>query len=132
MKFKYTDYSSELRPVLPIMVYNPKTDASIGYTVLVDSAAEVCLFESEIAKIIGLDSATAKDIEYIGIGGNKVECFVHEVVIQLGGWSHTIDVRIVAKSDDRKIPYGLVGQKGFFQFFKITFDRAHEMFEVQK
>ncbi len=132
MKFSYSQYGEELRPVVPLLVCNPKTREEFGYTALVDSGAEVCLFNFEVAEALGLTPKDANDTLSVGIGGKNVECSAYTINFNIAGWSHTTEVYILSKKDDRKIPYGLVGQKGFFQFFKITFDRARETFEIQK
>lgn len=54
MKFSYKYYTPGiLRPVLPIKVVNGGT--VVGYEVLVDSGADVNIFDREIGELIGLD-----------------------------------------------------------------------------
>lgn len=46
MQFPYKKFGEYLRPVIPIKIkYN---NASVGYEVLVDSGADLCIFDAEI------------------------------------------------------------------------------------
>ncbi|MBI5400829.1 MAG: hypothetical protein HZB12_01805 [Candidatus Yonathbacteria bacterium] len=53
MKFRYAKYGQTLRPVIPVKLRNG--DNEIGYEVLVDSGADMCLFDAEIGEAIGID-----------------------------------------------------------------------------
>ena len=46
MKFPYVKYNGIVRPVIPIKLKNQNQE--IGYDVLVDSGADICLFDAEI------------------------------------------------------------------------------------
>ncbi len=133
MKFFYKNYYGTLRPVVSILVSNPDSEVEVDCQVLVDSGAEVCILPYEIGKRLGLSpSEERKETEYLGIGGKEVECMVHTVHFRIGGWSHSAAVRFLSRKDDRKVPYGIVGQRGFFQFFKVSFDRHKEEIEIRK
>ena len=54
MKFRYARYNGKtLRPVIPIKVKNGIKE--IGYQVLVDSGADLCLFDAQIGEFLGVD-----------------------------------------------------------------------------
>ncbi len=68
MKFNYKKYSNLiLRPVIPIKLKNK--DLEIGYEVLVDSGADLCIFDAEIGEEIGINIKKGKPHEVFGIGG---------------------------------------------------------------
>ncbi len=67
MKFRYKRYGSVPRPVVPIILKNG--DQKIGYHVLVDSGADICFFDEEIGKAIGIEMKTGKLREVFGVGG---------------------------------------------------------------
>jgi hypothetical protein len=132
MRFPYKRYGPVLRPVVSVTICDPDTSKEFICQALVDSGAEISVFGYEVAEALGIDTTQKKDREYFGIGGLQVECVTHAVHFQLGGWSHKANARFMLKKDDRKLPYGILGQNGFFQYFKITFDRFKEEFEIQK
>ncbi len=53
MKFGYKKYGPGIfRPVIPIeVIYN---GTAVPYEVLVDSGADICIFDAQIAEILGL------------------------------------------------------------------------------
>jgi len=121
MKFKYKRYGADtLRPVIPIKVIN-KNEALI-YEVLVDSGADLCIFDEEVGKAIGVDVRKGKRQEVLGVGGKSSIFFLHRVEIEVGGWTHEIDAGFMSAVAGRVMSYCIVGQKGFFEFFVVKFD----------
>ncbi len=54
MKFKYKQFGSEtLRPVIPIEITHQNIVAP--YEVLIDSGADICIFNSQIGEVLGVD-----------------------------------------------------------------------------
>jgi len=54
MKFKYKRYGSNvIRPVIEIKL--KYASSSLRYEVLVDSGADICLFNSEAGEALGID-----------------------------------------------------------------------------
>jgi hypothetical protein len=130
MKFKYAKYNGQvLRPVVPIKVKNKNLE--IGYQVLVDSGADFCLFHAEIGEAIGLDIKKGKKGIVTGVGGKSSEYFLHKVTLEVGGWPYEIEAGFLPEIGTRSIPYGLVGQIGFFEHFKVIFDRQSEEIELK-
>ena len=132
MIFPYVQYGHETRPVIPISIKIPDTDLEFEYNVLVDSGADMCAFSYEVAEGMGIESSMGEPCEPIRLGGHEFECFVYPVNFRVGGWSHSAHVRFFSNKGDRKMSYGIVGQSGFFQYFKIKFDRARECLEISK
>ena len=79
MKFRYSRYGSVLRPVIPIKLQH--TDREIGYHVLVDSGADLCLFDAELGREIGIDIEKGKKQEVFGIGGKASIYYTHRITI---------------------------------------------------
>ena len=132
MKFLYTRYGPVLRPVVSVTICDPDSGKEFDCQALVDSGAEISVFGYEVAEALGIDINQKTEREHFGIGGLQVECVTHTIQFQLAGWSHSAKARFMLKKDDRKLPYGILGQTGFFQYFKISFDRHREEFEIQK
>ena len=129
MKFRYAKYSSVLRPVIPIIVKNGGQE--IGYQVLVDSGADMCLFDAEIGEAIGIDIKKGSPREVFGVGGKASVYYLHKVTIIVGGWEYNIDAGFMPNVAGRVMPHGVVGQRGFFEFFKVTFDRTAEEIDLK-
>lgn len=140
MKFPYLKFPSKpnpafpdrkggKRPVIPIEV-KYKGNA-IKYLALIDSGADFCIFHTEIGKAIGINIDKGKKLEFYGIIGDKEEAFFHEVVINIGGWDYKCYCGFSYQFDKNKMPYGVLGQKGFFDLFKISMDYEKGQIELK-
>lgn len=129
MKFSYKKYGQILRPVVEIRVKH--TDTSIRYEVLVDSGADICLFSAAIGEAIGIKVESGKKNEVMGVGGKFSIYYIHPVVIEVGGWAHNIEAGFMPDVAGHVMPYGIVGQKGFFDNFVVKFDLLKEDIELK-
>ena len=120
MKFKYKKFGQTLRPVIQIRVNN--ADTFLGYEVLIDSGADFSLFHAEIAEALGIDLEKCKKGIVTGVGGKSSEYFLHTIGVEVGGWVFDMEVGFLPTIGGRAAPYGIVGQKDFFEHFRITFD----------
>lgn len=129
MKFKYKKYEpTVLRPVIPIEVsYN---DISVPYEVLVDSGADLCIFDAQIAEILRIDLKKGEERRVSGITGVDESYFLHKVAISVGGWEYQIEVGFLPQMGS--FGYGVVGQKGFFDIFVVKFDLIKEEIELKQ
>ena len=128
MKFKYKNYGSGvIRPVIPIeIIYN---NLSVPYEVLIDSGADICIFDAQIGEILGLDILSGEKEEVWGITGFGESYYLHQVTIKVGGWSYKIKAGFLPNI--AKLGYGIVGQKGFFDKFIVNFDLIKEEIELK-
>lgn len=130
MKFKYAQYGKNtFRPVIPIFLKHD--NVRIGYEVLVDSEADLCLFHADIGEAIGLDIKKGKPREVFGVGGKASVYYLHNIAIMVGGWEYQIEAGFMPSVSGRTMPYGLIGQRGFFEFFKVTFDYQAKDIEIK-
>ncbi|MCX6703102.1 MAG: retropepsin-like aspartic protease [Candidatus Zambryskibacteria bacterium] len=130
MKFDYKRYGQTLRPVMPIKLLG--SNGPIGYEVLVDSGADMCIFHAEIGEALGIDIKKGKPREVFGVGGKSSIYYLHTVTIEVGGWEYEIEGGFMSDVSGRIMPYGIVGQRGFFSNFIIKFDLAKEEIELKK
>lgn len=130
MKFKYKKYGATvIRPVIEIKLKNNLD--SLRYEVLVDSGADFCIFNSEAGEAIGIDIKKGKMQEVFGVGGKSSIYYLHKLQIEVGGWIHEIEAGFMPDVAGRTMPYGLVGQRGFFENFIVTFDMKKEELELK-
>jgi len=130
MKFYYKRYGANtLRPVIPITLQH--NGVSLGYEVLVDSGADFCIFDAEIGEALGIDIKKGTPQEVFGVGGKASIYFLHKLDINIGGWVYTISAGFMPNVAGRVMPYGLVGQRGFFEHLIVKFDLKKEEIEVK-
>jgi len=101
---------------------------STSIVAIVDSGADKSLFDAEVGKDIGLDVESG-EVEYFGgIGGNRINAFVHRVQMQVIGIDKIIEIP-VGFTENLGIS-GILGQEGFFDAFRIKFEKDHDTFEI--
>jgi len=83
MKFGYARYGPVLRPVIPITLRHG--DKGIGYQVLVDSGADMCLFDEEIGIALGIPIRRGAMRNVLGVGGKSSVYYVHRVEVGVRG-----------------------------------------------
>lgn len=115
------------RPVVDILLTFDRR--SVEYQVLIDSGADFCIFHTEMADILGIPVAQGKKMTFYGTGGSPQTAYFHEVQIELGGWPMKLYCGF--SSDMKSLPYGLLGQTGFFDRFKIEFDYQGKRIELK-
>ncbi len=131
MKFQYdtrlTSLGFEQVPRVPVVFTNPKNGFAIPVFCLVDSGASDTLLHWEIGKTLGIDIEKGKRHEYAGIGG-VVAGYRHPIKIRLANdtCEFTIECAIMQfPSFD-----GLLGQRGFFDNYKVVFEKYKKIFEI--
>lgn len=129
MKFRYARFGKALRPVIPIKI--AYKDQAITHQVLVDSGADICIFNAEVGEALGIKVKAGKPREVFGVGGKTSIYYLHEIMIGVSGWPFTITAGFMPNVAGRIMPYSIVGQRGFFEFFVVKFDLSKEEIELK-
>lgn len=115
--------SSFLRPVVDLTLPTPD-GGQIGYSAIIDSGADYCLFHGDIGEQLGLEVKKGKALSFYGTGGRKQTAYFHEITFFIEGEAITSTVGF--SYGIGSISVGLLGQNGFFDTFKIEFDLKHQ------
>lgn len=130
MKFPYKKLSTGIsRPIIPVDVfYKGKL---IKYFALIDSGADINIFQKEIGDILGIDIESGRHGMVTGVvQADAQDYFIHPVTIQVGGWKYNTEVAFMPNLS--KNGHGLLGQKGFFNLFIIKFDNLKQEIELKE
>ena len=131
MKFKYdtrfTGNGFEMVPRIPVQFRNPKNGMELPIFCLVDSGATEILINTEIAKALGIQVEKGKKKLYGGIGG-VMDGYQHKITMRLAGDTHEFEVSCGVL--DLPMYDGLLGQNGFFDNYKVVFEKYKKRFEV--
>lgn len=130
INFKYKKVGdNRYRPIIPIEI-SGSTD-SVRYEVLVDSGADFCIFDAEVAEAIGIDDiTTGEKFTFGGVTGKDEIGFNHTVTVTIKGCSYQTKVGFSENIRDDGV--GIVGQKGFFDRFAIKFDYSKKSVVLRK
>lgn len=139
MKFKFTrlptnptpafpNQRSCLMPLIPIRLCS-KDNAGryFDFKAVLDSGAHVSIFPAQIGETVGLEIRNDRIQPIYGIGGQSIETYRHEVIIEIGGWS--FEVIACFTYDDISFP--VLGREGFFNLFEIKIDFSKETIELK-
>ena len=117
-----------LRPIIRVKVSN-KLDPSknLKTTALVDSGADICVFDAQIGEQIGLNIESGKLLVINGVADKPVKAYFHDIILTVAGYDLP---RYVGFSREmRSSVSGILGQVGFFDSYKITFNYKKEKIE---
>lgn len=138
MQFPYAKFQCSSEPAFPnrkniirpiINVKIKFNDKEINYYSLIDSGADYCIFNAEIGEAIGIDIKSGKTLEFEGVTGEKEMAYFHKVILFIGGWEK--ECYCGFSYNLKKMPYGILGQKGFFDLFKVSMDYEKEQIELK-
>jgi hypothetical protein len=127
MKFRYKRFTSSLiRPVIPIEIKN--SSHTVRYEALIDSGADFCIFDAQLADVLGIDTEMGFKQLVGGITGIEQPYYIHKIELSVGGWKHEINAGFMPEMPD--FGYGVLGQVGFFDNFSVKFDYSKAEIEV--
>ncbi|HLD60676.1 MAG TPA: hypothetical protein VJA27_00900 [Patescibacteria group bacterium] len=129
MKFRYKKFSpAVLRPVVPVAI--KVNNNMIMYEVLIDSGADMCIFDAEIGEVLGLNIEQGEPHPVAGvIAGQRAFYYNHSVTLIVGGVRY--DTVVGFSRHISRCGYGIVGQRGFFDKFIVKFDLRKEEVELK-
>lgn len=138
LKFDYRQFPAEpseafprrfsaIRPVIPITLING--DRRIKYLSIIDSGADLCIFHAEVGEQINIEVEKGKLLPFYGIYGREMKAYFHNIRIGVGGYEFDCCAGFSRELD--QLPYGLLGQRGFFDLFNIVFDYSKRRLELK-
>ena len=111
-----------LRPIIPLSI--KYQDKALRFEALIDSGADFNIFPVEIAKKLGIILKNSDQISFAGVGGNIINGIKADVLLEIG--SKKIQARVVFAP----VESGILGQYGFFDLCKISFNLKNKIIEI--
>lgn len=96
---------------------------------LIDSGADLCLFPRDVAEILGIDVPSGEKAIITGIGGNRLPFYFHEIEMLFDQYHVTTKAGFSTSSIGAS---GLLGQRGFFDHFVVSFDHTNGFIDIKK
>jgi hypothetical protein len=124
------------QPRIRFAIRNPVLSKSIILEGIIDSGAEYCFFNHEVAEALGLTIEDGEILRVCGVGGIKPAYFHNvELRFNFGSKAHAVNyelnVGFFPKEEGAYHEPCLLGEYGFFNHFKITFNLPNYNFEVE-
>ena len=112
------------RPLIEIDVSVPGNGNTVRILAMIDSGTDGTVFDSAVAQSLGIDPARCQKVKLGGIG--SVEGFLSTVQLSVPELKITMNIPVVFAE---KLPMdGLLGQKHFFQRFRVRFEKDRGKF----
>lgn len=127
-RFKYVKTGPYLRPIIPVTLKH--NNRSFNYLAMIDSGADFNIFHAELANILEIDLTRLKTIEFGGIK-KDVKGIGYYTALEIGIGGQFFNTSIIFSNDISENGYGIVGQQGFFNLFKIKFDYASKNIQLK-
>ncbi len=117
------------RPVIPIQLINGEN--RVGHLALIDSGADFCVFHGSLGETIGLVVESGRLENFSGVSGKgkPLVAYFHNIRIEVGG--HMFDCWAGFSREIEGLPYGFLGQLGFFNLFDVHLDYNKERIELK-
>ena len=136
MKYEYTVIFDSQNPTAParrqplieVELFGAKNSVKIE-NALIDSGADYCLFNLQYALHIGVELKTCKTVSFTGIGGLNNPVLAYMTTLELQP-KHLNKIKILIGFVDSDSVNALLGQVGFFDEYRIRFERDHQTFEI--
>ena len=113
------------RPLLQVTLFNGTQRKQV--VCLVDSGADECLFHASIGRRLGIDIESGRYKKFDGIAGS-LEAYMHLIEIQVQDFPERVEIEAGFTESDGVD--AILGQAGFFERFRICFDRRRGKFEI--
>lgn len=125
MTYSYLEITPTIhRPIIDIIVKSNEKFAI--YPVLIDSGADYCIFNVELAHSFGINLSKAT-VNLSGVGKNRVSGKWAEIEIRIANKNYRARVLFAEIS---QFSHGILGQNGFFDHFDINFSLNKQTIEV--
>lgn len=124
----FPDKKSALRPVIQIDFGG--ISRKFSYLVLIDSGADYCVFHAKVGELLGLDIKSGKLVTFYGTSGQPQIAYFHAVSFKIGGHDHICEAGFSYEME--RLPYGLLGQDGFFNKWIVKFEYHKENIELKE
>ncbi len=127
--FSYTKTGIWYRPIIPITLRYEKIEFT--YLALLDSGADFNIFHGDITKILKIDLSKLKtSMKFSGIkqGAEGKGSFFS---IDIGINNEFKNTTVIFSSDISENGYGILGQQGFFNNYKICFDYSSRKIGIE-
>ena len=137
MRYKYKqwplpDGTSDWSAILNVRISNlaKHSPPSVRFEAIIDSGATDCLFHADIGRAVGLRIESGDVAETMGVTGAQLKIHYHPIGLHVA--DHIL--KIQAGFSDQLPVLGLLGRRGFFEAFRVTFDSSLDPpgFELEK
>lgn len=112
------------RPIIPVRLHYK--NFFVILEAIIDSGADWCIFDAGLLDILKLPLGS--QTKFFGAGKEPLRGFKSKVNLTIAG--EDFKTEVLFSPDLGRHSYGILGQKGFFDNFKVCFDKQKQRIEV--
>lgn len=101
----------------------------VGYEALIDSGADFNVFDAGIADILGISLKSGNKRQVVGLGGQKVKGYEHNITLRVG--PHQYKTKVLFSKEIPPNSFGVLGNIGFFDHFSVLLNYRQKMIEIK-
>ena len=125
--FPYQFFSGFYYPIITAFIHTGNSQLPKSKILaLVDSGASMSIFQADMATELGIKIETGKPTNLQGVGGT-ITGYIHNLIIDVA--RKTVECPVVF-SAEYKVSVNLLGRKGFFDAFQITFNESKKQLSL--
>ncbi len=124
MKFSYQFFEGEHLPIITISI--KRKEEWIDFDAYIDTGASTCLFPADVAEILNITLERGEVKKVILGDGNTITVYIHNLSISLAGKEF---IAPIGFSKGLGINFAIIGRKGIFEQFMITFNEKDKWIE---
>jgi hypothetical protein len=134
MKFEYRkeptfwDTSTPwiLRPIIDVQLSYQKENLQVG--AIIDSGADCSVFSAVAARALGIDLQQGEHRQFFGVSEVPIDVYFHPIQFSIAGHKKAVEMEVGFTESSRVV--GILGQRDFFEQYKVTFERYRECIEI--
>lgn len=121
MRFPTLFRSHIARPIIAVQLESPNGDR-VYSDVLIDTGADVTLMPMDLADSLDIDLARSPEVALTSAIGGECRYRPSELILELRRFPEVIRWKTTVGFTERTMSYGILGTRGFFEFFRLEYD----------
>lgn len=122
--YKYYFNGRAYFPAIPMYVWIGKK--RIRLLTLIDSGANISIFNNEAAVSVGIQIEDGEQVSLSGVGG-RIVGYIHQLHLEVADKKFLCPVVF---SREYHVSFNLLGREAFFTQFTITFEEKHQRLKL--
>ena len=118
------------RPIVPVRLLGPNRHWST-IDALIDTGSDITLFPERLAERLGVDLTDIAEVPLTSALGTIATYRAVELTLELRRFPDTMRWQGVVGFLPRHMTYGLLGTRGFFEFFDVQYSARQRFTEIQ-
>jgi hypothetical protein len=110
-----------------LMILDAIGEHARSFLAIIDSGADNIILPAYIAELFGIDKRACRRYSVMGISLENTPGFVAELDFRLQNHSEVFTAPVVFI--EKNVP-PLLGQEGFFDNYRVKFEKDHDTFEI--